>query len=119
GYRLMTDLLGKGWPFPPDKRRPALPDGAEVFDGDPAGTDRPRRVLFRRGRRAPGGRVLGAAAGSRHGGRAFRARVMPRGLGAISSITLPEGGGELRSEVEQAVGEWCQTHMDAPLWRRK
>jgi hypothetical protein len=30
----------------------------------------------------------------------------------------PNPRGITRSEVEQAVAEWCQTHMDAPLCKK-
>ena len=42
----------------------------------------------------------------------------PPPSGNVMDEIEPNPRGITRSEVEQAVAEWCQTHMDAPLCKK-
>src|SRR5262249_24943549 len=42
----------------------------------------------------------------------------PPASGNVMDEIEPNPRGITRSEVEQAVSEWCQTHMDAPLCKK-
>src|SRR5262245_45736597 len=49
--------------------------------------------------------------------RLFPTRSSPPSGNVMDEIE-PNPRGITRSEVEQAVAEWCQTHMDAPLCKK-
>jgi len=48
----------------------------------------------------------------------FGTRTSPPPSGNAMDEIEPNPRGITRSEVEQAVVEWCQTHMDAPLCKK-
>ena len=48
----------------------------------------------------------------------FPTRNSPPRSGNVMDEIEPNPRGITRSEVEQAVAEWCQTHMDAPLCKK-
>jgi len=50
--------------------------------------------------------------------RLFPTRSSPPPSGNVMDEIEPNPRGITRSEVEQAVAEWCQTHMDAPLCKK-
>src|SRR5215467_3705795 len=50
--------------------------------------------------------------------RLFPTRGSPPPSGNVMDEIEPNPRGITRSEVEQAVAEWCQTHMDAPLCKK-
>ena len=50
--------------------------------------------------------------------RLFPTRSSPPPSGNVMDEIEPNPRGITRSEVEQAVAEWCQTHMEAPLCKK-
>jgi hypothetical protein len=48
----------------------------------------------------------------------FPTRSSPPPSGNVMDEIEPNPRGITRSEVEQAVAEWCQTHTDAPLCKK-
>ena len=50
--------------------------------------------------------------------RLFPTRSSPLPSGNVMDEIEPNPRGITRSEVEQAVAEWCQTHTDAPLCKK-
>src|SRR5215813_1513965 len=50
--------------------------------------------------------------------RLFPTRSSPPPSGNVMDEIQPNPRGITRSEVEQAVAEWCQTHTDAPLCKK-
>jgi hypothetical protein len=50
--------------------------------------------------------------------RLFPTRSSPPPSGNVMDEIEPNPRGITRSEVEQAVAEWCQTHTDAPLCKK-